>query len=370
MIRRYTVTDNRTLVSPWFNGTAENNYRDSRPAEYAEPFVGRAEVVAAFERGETVPGYDVTVSVIGVGTTVRVGWESVSRGWDDWDSVLRATYRDEAGEWRTENVAWDRADAGNTATEDASTEVRAAYQAHLAAIAEARRVEDQRIAAEKRAEEERAYRATPERGKFVRVARGRKVPIGAVGRVFWQGVSNGMYPTSKVGLAASTRTERDERSGRDRAADAVFVAESNCDVLLQETPADARELAALYVFADAVAAHIPAYAPEVFPSEWALDYAEEWRLVVADAYSPAEMPRLDAKTTRTLDEVMDAVCSVSDAIDALRLIASGRVEAYRATHNTGDVEAWRTEARKVIEGCLVVVCRPRKRAAKKATATV
>jgi hypothetical protein len=64
----------------------------------------------------------------------------------------------------------------NGATIDATPEVRAAYDAY---------VESNRVAAEARRAAKQA--ATPERGKILRVVKGRKVPRGLTGECIWIG---------------------------------------------------------------------------------------------------------------------------------------------------------------------------------------
>ena len=156
-ITNYTVTDTRTMLAPAVYGTPANGYTFT-PAAFDAPAVRHSEVIAAHLRGESVTGYVVTVATFGEGTTLDVRGESISRGFDDWDYGLRATYRDDAGEWRRVTVSTDGYDssAHNTATEDATPEARAAYAAHLAA--EQARIDEERCVerAEQRAREERS----------------------------------------------------------------------------------------------------------------------------------------------------------------------------------------------------------------------
>ncbi len=96
---------------------------------------------------------------------------------------------------QTESVSYGdtRGDKG-TAQVDAAPDVRAAYQAYMDVKAAARKAE--------RDAEEAAREATiPRRGKCVEVFKGRKVPKGTSGRVFWYGsTAYGM----RVGIETST----------------------------------------------------------------------------------------------------------------------------------------------------------------------
>jgi hypothetical protein len=99
-----------------------------------------------------------------------------NNGYDDsdfyaivWNPELGATERIEYATtrgWTYPNSAWV----------DATPEVQAAYEAYRARLAEERRVQ---------LEMEEAR--TPRVGKSVMVMRGRKIPIGTVGVVFWAG---------------------------------------------------------------------------------------------------------------------------------------------------------------------------------------
>lgn len=78
---------------------------------------------------------------------------------------------------------------------------------------------------DRRQEEEISARKNPAvRGRYVRVSRGRKVPIGTEGLVFWTGEDN--YGNIKIGIATSTRED-----SRGRFVDVVWTAAKNCDVI-------------------------------------------------------------------------------------------------------------------------------------------
>lgn len=110
-----------------------------------------------------------------------------------------------------------------TVTVDATPDVialAAEYEARVAA--ERAKIEAERLA-RKRAEEKAREDATPYRGKIVRVARGRKVPIGLVGEVIWYGDGNF---GRRVGIGRGAK-------GRDgKYTDVSWTAASNVDVVL------------------------------------------------------------------------------------------------------------------------------------------
>lgn len=387
MIHLYTVTSIRQTVEPYFPGTAAARYADSRPAVYDHPCRARAEVVADFIAGRPTPGDAVTVEVLGEGTTVVVAGRSESRGWDDHDWCTYATFRAPDGAWREVLVAVDGQHPGNTAAVDASPEVFAAYEAHLEAERARVRAEEEARRAVERAELELRERAAVDRGRFVVVAKGRKVPVGIVGRVFY--TTEGTFG-DRAGVATSTRTEqRMSARGRmvDAAVDVVWVAASNLDVLLEDLPASPAEVELLYRCAAAVCEHARArqlaaqraalaaadaageYAPpldtnapvvDAFTALWRWAVACPERLAVMLAYRPEELPRLDADTPRTLEEVCEAVETAYDV--AVKL-------ARRAAEWDGGAEA-RTALRVDVEGCLGVVYAPpvKARRARKAKA--
>jgi len=375
MIHLYTVSSVRQTIEPYFPGTAAARYADSRPAVYDHPYRGRAEVVADFIAGRPTPGDAVTVEVLGEGTTVAVYGRSESRGWDDHDWCTYATFRTPEGTWREVLVAVDGQHPGNTATADASAEVLAAYEAHLEAErARVRAEEHARREAERLARELRE-RAAVDRGRFVIVAKGRKVPVGIVGRVFYTTESEF---GDRAGIATSTRTEqRMSARGRmvDAAVDVVWVAASNLDVLLEELPASPAEVELLYRCAAAVCDHARArqfagqraalaaadaageYAPPIdtdapvvdaFTALWRWAVERPERLAVMLAYRPAELPRLDADAPRTLEEVCEAVETAYDVAREL---------SRRAAEWDGSDDA-RAVIRASVEGCLGVVYAP------------
>lgn len=97
---------------------------------------------------------------------------------------------------------------GNSATVDATPEVRGKYDAYKA-----------RLAAEYRAACEALEAAVPHRGRTVRVVKGRKVPVGTVAEVAWYD------PDGKWGA----------RVGLDIDGGRVFLSASNVEVIAAET---------------------------------------------------------------------------------------------------------------------------------------
>lgn len=100
---------------------------------------------------------------------------------------------------------------------DATPEVVAAYEAWQAEVEAKRQAAEQA----RRLEAAKAAWNAPAVGKTMRVARGRKVPVGTTGEVFWLGAGN--YGP-RAGLALSNRTD-----ARGRFVDVVFVDARNLD---------------------------------------------------------------------------------------------------------------------------------------------
>jgi len=107
-----------------------------------------------------------------------------------------------------------------TATVDATPETvakAAAWKDKEFRKAEQRRAE---CAAEKEA---RTFRS----GKRVQVVSGRKIPVGTEGVIFWMGRDN--WHKLKLGIATTDRKEN------GRYADVLWVAQSNCELIGQES---------------------------------------------------------------------------------------------------------------------------------------
>lgn len=112
-------------------------------------------------------------------------------------------------------------------TVDATEDAKADFAAYTAGC-----VRGARFAAAEREQADREVREVAakrriEKGKLVRVTRGRKVPKGTQGRVFWMKDDQwGM----RLGIAT---TDRKDAQGRN--ADVAWVAASNCDVVNEAT---------------------------------------------------------------------------------------------------------------------------------------
>jgi len=279
--------------------------------------------------------------VEGEGTTFGRLHTSDRWGFDDYESSVHAVWKDSAGRWRQGFVCWTKdlgeGPTGCAVVEDATPEARAEYAAWRAA-------EDAREAAERAARraaaDARAAHASArvvQRDRFVVVRRGRKTPVGTVGRVFWLGNPRqyAWRVTVQAGLQTTEHTEPGPK-GYARAKDAVFVDAANLDVLLPSMPEDHAEVVALYrcaafvvELADLVLAtdttaegETPRDLQDVFTALWTRLYASPCGLAVALACGPSVggLPKLSDTATYTVDEVLEAV--ESDA--------AARVELERA----------------------------------------
>ena len=109
----------------------------------------------------------------------------------------------------------------NSATPDATPEVRADYEAWSKAQAEEARKRQAEIEAK-----------TPSIGKLVKVVRGRKVAVGTIGRIFWMGEdtkyssSRWAKSTTKIGIALD-----DAKDARGRYANVAWTYAENVEVV-------------------------------------------------------------------------------------------------------------------------------------------
>lgn len=123
------------------------------------------------------------------GRVLRLG----EHNWHDDSDFYALVWDDEKAAPREVTYASTRGwTYNNSASVDATPEVRAAYDAWCEAL---RAEADARIAAERAAE--------PSKGKAVRVVRGRKVPVGTEGDVIWYG--DGRYG-KRVGIRDNNGT--------------------------------------------------------------------------------------------------------------------------------------------------------------------
>jgi hypothetical protein len=119
------------------------------------------------------------------------------------DSYFYAVYVDEDGESKEMEYAATAYPGGGYAEIDASPELRAAYEAKLAAVSRA------------------AIAIKIGVGKKVKFVRGKKVPIGAEGECFWYGADK----FSRYGMRAGVKLESGEK---------VFVNAANLEVVVPE----------------------------------------------------------------------------------------------------------------------------------------
>lgn len=108
---------------------------------------------------------------------------------------------------------------------DATEETLAAVDAWVMAQNNQAQEAAQRAAQQAQTEE----MARPTKGRVVEVYKGRKVPVGTVGLVFWTGIDN--YGNAKVGIATSNRTAMRPGSRFASFVDVVWTAASNCRAL-------------------------------------------------------------------------------------------------------------------------------------------
>ena len=118
------------------------------------------------------------------------------------------------------------------ATVDAPEELKNLYAVHLEQVRLEREQQKLQQEQERREQEHKNFLERVEKGRVVEVVKGRKVPLGVKGYVFWEGSDS--YGTAKIGIATSTRKERKpSRSGKvfESFVDVIFVAKSNCKVI-------------------------------------------------------------------------------------------------------------------------------------------
>lgn len=143
-------------------------------------------------------------------------------GYDDSD-FYAVVWDDVKGKITTVDYDTTRGGGGGNAVIDATDEAQAKANAYLEAWAYGRLVEADRAAA-----------AKVEKGRRVRVKKGRTAPVGVEGTVFWVGEArrfNHYGPASvRIGIATSDR--KDERG---RNIDVVWSYAHNVEVLDQES---------------------------------------------------------------------------------------------------------------------------------------
>jgi hypothetical protein len=159
---------------------------------------------------------------VGVVLATRVDVERIMS--DVWEDIRKAVV------WSDEKNAPETlwVSQGYPSRETASVEIDATpeVQAKYAAWLEIERQKQEKLEAQRRFEARIAEEKRVTRGKRVVVARGRKVPQGTTGIVFWVGDSQWGL---KVGIATSER-----KDARGRNLDVAWTYEKNCDVILPE----------------------------------------------------------------------------------------------------------------------------------------
>jgi hypothetical protein len=157
--------------------------------------------IAVKSRINQLPGYTRMGVRIGEGTTllIRSGLHRMSDYSIDYTEAL---YQDTDGTFKTVTLTSDGHFDGR-ATVDATPEVEAAYRTHLYEIERDRRERENKHTARSWAWRFDG-RGQIEKGDWVQVRRGRKVPQGTIGRVKWIGI--GQYG-ERVGLATADSKE-------------------------------------------------------------------------------------------------------------------------------------------------------------------
>ncbi len=138
----------------------------------------------------TVTSKDGSVQVSYTGATLKTYGESVQVMSDIFEyHTYAVVFDNDSGEFKNVFLTSDYpyADEKREAVIDATDEIKALYEAHLAMIQAKKALER----AEARRAEALAEVRTPGRGKTVKVVRGRKVPVGTVGECTWYGRGRG-----------------------------------------------------------------------------------------------------------------------------------------------------------------------------------
>lgn len=133
---------------------------------------------------------DGSVTTSFVGCVVKVETASTQVMSDIWEYLTYATaYNDDSGTFERHFIRgeYESADEKREAAVDATDEVKALYEAHLA-VEEAKKTLE---SLERRRAQALAEVREPGRGKTLKVVRGRKIAIGTVGECTWYGRGRG-----------------------------------------------------------------------------------------------------------------------------------------------------------------------------------
>lgn len=118
-----------------------------------------------------------------------------------------------------------------TATVDATPETLAAASAWTQAQDAQRLREEQML----REETARVEASKPRMGRIVEVYKGRKIPHGTKGFVFWEGTDN--YGNAKIGIATTNRKVQAPGKKFANFVDVIWVAASNCRAIPNQNEA-------------------------------------------------------------------------------------------------------------------------------------
>lgn len=160
---------------------------------------------------------------LGIGTTVET-FTCCERVMSDvWEDVRYAVYFGDDSKFHTVCIGCYGVQ-GNTVELDAPGLIKAYYETWKEGEKAGVFLRNEMAQEDRRFATYEANLSEVTRDKMVRVARGRKVPIGTVGRVFWTGTDG--YGKAKVGIALD-----DTKDARGRYANIVWIAAANCDVI-------------------------------------------------------------------------------------------------------------------------------------------
>lgn len=129
------------------------------------------------------------------------------------------------------NANFECDQSGRYAEVDATETVKELFEAHKA---EELRKHQEALLKQAQIEAEKAAKA-PTKGRMVKVVKGRKIPLGTTGFVFWTGYDN--YGNTKLGIATSNNKAVQPGKKYASFTDVVWVTASNCEALADQTEA-------------------------------------------------------------------------------------------------------------------------------------
>lgn len=131
------------------------------------------------------------------------------------------------------NANFELDTTGRRATVDASEFVLDWYSKYQEAYAQ--KLHEENMLRLAKAEENERLR--PRKGRVVEVFKGRKVPVGTTGYVFWEGADN--YGNLKLGIATSPKKAVQPGKKYASFVDVVWVAAANCRAVPNQNEATA-----------------------------------------------------------------------------------------------------------------------------------